>query len=422
MVVAKQDQQERVLVFFRRLPGVVVDYVSTTSLDAARRSNALKAEIVMLRNTFENLQRTVHRKDVFSSAQADVIRTERAKSEADRNLAGAQMQYLREEAGALRATIDYVEESAASDRETWARTEGDLVEKLDTAEGAIAALTETVAEQQLAAQRESERSQLALRLVVGELDVSQQEAAMSRASTLAVREELESWEQDLSDTDSASVDVSLFAAERTNEGHFLEPVTCPAVDVAKLGVNDRSASHEAAERTWCQVDESKARHREMELQCLLDVGNDMRNELEDDLTLCRSNVDEARAITESYGADIEDLDSRALAVALALANNVSEKALVIDSLAHVAQGAVLRVTPAFDSEDRWGSLAGYPMVRSHLEAVQRLVLTTSSTLVEEVSRCEAAKAEAAGREAETEERVNWVKDDLIACYSDVSIR
>ncbi|CAN0104019.1 unnamed protein product, partial [Ectocarpus sp. 4 AP-2014] len=368
--VFKQEREERVLAFFRSLPGAVVDYVSTTSLDAARRSNTLKAETVKLRNTVEDLQRTVHKKDLISAAQANVVRTERAKSEVDRNEAAAQMQYLRAEAEALRATIDYVEESAAFDRETSARTEGALVEKLDTAEEAIAALSETVTEQQLAAQKESERSQLALRLVVGGLDVSQQEAAMSRPSTLAVREELESYEQDLADIDGASVDSSLFATERTSEGHFLERVTCPAVNVAKLGVNDRSASHEAAQRTMvdasttnCQVEESKARHREIELQCLLDVGKDMRNEMEDDLTLFRSNVDEARAIAEFYGADIEDLDSRALVVALALADDVSEKALIVERLVDVAQGAVLSATPPFDSEDRWGSHAGCPMIR-----------------------------------------------------------
>ncbi|CAN0512012.1 unnamed protein product [Ectocarpus sp. 8 AP-2014] len=35
MAVSKKDQQERALAFFRSLPGAVVDYVSTTSLDAA---------------------------------------------------------------------------------------------------------------------------------------------------------------------------------------------------------------------------------------------------------------------------------------------------------------------------------------------------------------------------------------------------
>ncbi|CBJ31654.1 hypothetical protein Esi_0270_0049 [Ectocarpus siliculosus] len=34
-VVAKQDQQEKIFAFFTSLPGAVVDYVSTTSLDAA---------------------------------------------------------------------------------------------------------------------------------------------------------------------------------------------------------------------------------------------------------------------------------------------------------------------------------------------------------------------------------------------------
>ncbi|CAN0101697.1 unnamed protein product [Ectocarpus sp. 6 AP-2014] len=349
MVVAKQEQQERVLVFFRSLPGAVVDYVSTTSLDAARRSNALKAEIVKLSNTVKDLTRTVHEKELISTAQASALTAEQAKSKADRNEAAAEAKYFRDEVEALRATVDYVLETAASDHETSARTEDDLVAKLDTAEGIVAALTDTVAEQQLAAQKESERSDLSLRLV-------EQEAATARASTLAVEEEL-----------------------------------------------------------------SEAEQREIELQCLLDVGTDTRKELEDELALCRTNVNEARAIAESYGADIEDLDSRALAVALALADDVSEKACIIESLAHVAEGAVLGATPPFDNDDRWGSHAGYPMIRSHLEAVQRLVLTTTSTLVEEVSCCEHDKAEAVNREARTQQRMKEVEDDLTTCHmSDAS--
>ncbi|CAN0388689.1 unnamed protein product [Ectocarpus sp. 12 AP-2014] len=326
----------------RSLPGAVVDYVSTTSLDAARRSSALKAEIIKLRNTVEDLTRTVHKKELISTAQAGALRAERAKSEADRNEAAAEAKYFRDEVKALRATVDYVLETATSDHETSARTEGDLVAKLDTAKGIVAALTDTIAEQQLAAQ-ESERSDLSLRLV-------EQEAAKARASTLAVAEEL-----------------------------------------------------------------SKAEQREIELQCLLDVRTDTSKELEDELALCRTNVDEARAIAESYGADIEDLDSRALAVALALADDVSEKALIVESLAHVAEGAVLGATPPFDNDDRWGSHAGYPMIRSHLEAVQRLVLTTTSTLVQEVSCCEHDKAEAVNRAAKTQERMKEVEDDLTTC-------
>ncbi|CBJ33827.1 expressed unknown protein [Ectocarpus siliculosus] len=349
MVVAKQEQQERVLAFFRSLPGAVVDYVSTTSLDAARRSNALKAEIVKLRNTVKDLTRTVHEKELISTAQASALTAEQAKSKADRNEAAAEAKYFRDEVEALRATVDYVLETAASDHETSARTEGDLIAKLDTAEGIVAALTDTVAEQQLAAQKESERSDLSLRLV-------EQEAAMARASTLAIEEEL-----------------------------------------------------------------SEAEQREIELQCLLDVGTDTRKELEDELALCRTNVNEARAIAESYGADIEDLDSRALAVALALADDVAEKASTVESLAHVAEGAVLGATPPFDNDDRWGSHAGYPMIRSHLEAVQRLVLTTTSTLVEEVSCCEHDKAEAVNREARTQQRMKEVEDELTTCHmSDAS--
>ncbi|CAM9500145.1 unnamed protein product, partial [Ectocarpus fasciculatus] len=342
-VVAEQDRQERMLAVFRRLPGAVIDYVARTSLDAARRSIALKTQIIKLENTVEDLTRTVRQKELIAAAQAGVLKTERAKAEAGRNEAAAQAKYCREEMEALRATIDYVEDSAASDRERATRMESDLVAKLSTADGTIATLTETVAEQQLAAQKESERSELALRVVVGELEASQQEAEK-------VREEL-----------------------------------------------------------------SEALNRGIELDCLLDMGQDMRTGLEDELTLCRTNVDEARTIAESYGADLEDLDSRALAVALALVNDVAERALQVESLAHVAQGAVLGVTPAFDSEDRWGSHAGYSTIRSHLEAVQRLVVRTTETLVEEVSGCEAAEARAMDREASTQEKLKEVEDDLIAC-------
>ncbi|CAN0415314.1 unnamed protein product [Ectocarpus sp. 12 AP-2014] len=55
------------------------------------------------------------------------------------------------------------------------------------------------------------------------------------------------------------------------------------------------------------------------------------------------------------------------------------------------------------------------MIRSHLEAVQRLVLTTTSTLVEEVSCCEHDKAEAVNRAAKTQERMKEVEDDLTTC-------
>ncbi|CAN0415342.1 unnamed protein product [Ectocarpus sp. 12 AP-2014] len=180
--VFKKEQQGRVLASFRSLPGAVADYFSTTSLDAARRSSSLKAEIVKLRSTVEDLTRTVHKKELISTAQAGALRAERAKSEADRNEAAVEAKYFRDEVEALRATVDYVLETAASDHETSARTEGDLVAKLDTAKGIVAALTDTVAEQHLAAQ-ESELSDLSLRLV-------EQEAAKARASTLAVVEEL----------------------------------------------------------------------------------------------------------------------------------------------------------------------------------------------------------------------------------------
>lgn len=57
-----------------------------------------------------------------------------------------------------------------------------------------------------------------------------------------------------------------------------------------------------------------------------------------------TQVDEARQTADSDGVDIEDLDSRALTVAFALAHDVSEKALLVESLATVKQEAVLGAT------------------------------------------------------------------------------
>ncbi|CAM9359735.1 unnamed protein product, partial [Ectocarpus sp. 12 AP-2014] len=76
--------------------------------------------------------------------------------------------------------------------------------------------------------------------------------------------------------------------------------------------------------------------------------------------------DETQTAADSCAADFEDISSRSYstpAAALALADDVSEKALLIESLAHVAQGAVLGATPALDTEDRWGSHARYDMIR-----------------------------------------------------------
>ncbi|CAN0446302.1 unnamed protein product, partial [Ectocarpus sp. 12 AP-2014] len=66
--------------------------------------------------------------------------------------------------------------TAASDKERLARTERDLLAKLDTAEDTIASLTDTVAEQQLAATMESERFDQALRQLDSELKTSRQAA------------------------------------------------------------------------------------------------------------------------------------------------------------------------------------------------------------------------------------------------------
>lgn len=82
-------------------------------------------------------------------------------------------------------------------------------------------------------------------LVESNLEVSQQEAAKVEHPRALFERSLSPFEQDLAEIDSASVDISLFAADGTKQGHFLAPTTSPAAEAPKLGVNGRSTSHKA---------------------------------------------------------------------------------------------------------------------------------------------------------------------------------
>ncbi|CBJ34213.1 hypothetical protein Esi_1496_0002 [Ectocarpus siliculosus] len=77
---------------------------------------------------------------------------------------------------ALQLTNNKVLSTAASDKERSARREGDLLAKVDTAEDTIASLTDTVAEQQLAAATESERFEQAQRQLDNKLKTSRRAA------------------------------------------------------------------------------------------------------------------------------------------------------------------------------------------------------------------------------------------------------
>ncbi|CAM9778640.1 unnamed protein product, partial [Ectocarpus sp. 6 AP-2014] len=83
-------------------------------------------------------------------------------------------------------------------------------------------------------------------------------------------------------------------------------------------------------------------------------------------------VDEARQIADSYGADTDDLDSRALAVAFTLADDVSEKALLVESLATVAHEAVLWATPAYGHRRPLGLARGVRHDPGCMPPVKRL--------------------------------------------------
>ncbi|CAN0337025.1 unnamed protein product, partial [Ectocarpus fasciculatus] len=85
----------------------------------------------------------------------------------------------RNEIVALQRTNQQILATAASDKERSTRTERDLLAQLDTAKATIASLTDTVAEQQLAAEIAAERSEIALLQLNDELETLQEDAEAS---------------------------------------------------------------------------------------------------------------------------------------------------------------------------------------------------------------------------------------------------
>ncbi|CBJ30737.1 hypothetical protein Esi_0213_0044 [Ectocarpus siliculosus] len=365
--VTKHDDQQSAIAIFRSLPGAFVRQVAEASLVVTRHSNKQRKKIL-----------------------------------------------------ALQLTNNKVLSTAASDKERSARREGDLRAKLDTAGDTIASLTDTVAEQQMAAAMECERFEQALRQLDNELKTSRQ----------AARAELEFCERDLAEVDSASVSLSLFTAEKSHHGDLLAPKTCPVTHVAALGMHDRSAAHEAAQWTcarldavqrmvdasasrWeqdqatCLLKEAGARDREVELNRLLDAGEEIRKDLEDDLALSEEELDDTQTAADSCAADFEDISSRSVDLVRTLQEDVEKTAVRVGGLASAAP----------EAEDLDGS--DYDMIRARLEAVQRLVLTATSTLEAEIFTCQGEKADAGDREAEIEEQRQELEDELAVCEEEL---
>ncbi|CAM9780540.1 unnamed protein product [Ectocarpus sp. 6 AP-2014] len=358
--VTRHDDQAKAFAVLRSLPGALVRQVSKASLVVARHSNEQRHKIL-----------------------------------------------------ALQLTNNKVLSTAASDKERSARTEGDLLAKLETAEDTIASLTDTVAEQQLAAAMESERFEQALRQLDNELKTSRR----------AARAELEFCERDLAEVDSASVSLSRFTVEKTHHEDPLAPMTWPVTEVAALGMYDRSAVHEASQRTCArlhavqrmvdastsrweddkatyQLQEAEGRDREVELNRLLDAGEKMRKDLEDDLALSEEELDETQTELDVCAADFEDIHSRSVDLVSTLQEDAVKTAVRVGGLASAAP----------EAEDLDGS--DYDMIRARLEAVQRLALTATSTLEAEIFTCQGEKADAGDREAEIEERLQELEDEL----------
>ncbi|CBJ33529.1 hypothetical protein Esi_0506_0016 [Ectocarpus siliculosus] len=365
--VTRHDDQAKAFAVLRSLPGALARQVSKSSLAVARHSKKQRKKIL-----------------------------------------------------ALQLTNNKVLSTAASDKERSARTEGDLLAKLDTAEDTIAFLTDTVAEQQLAAAMESERFDQALRQLDNELKTSRR----------AARAELEFCERDLAEVDSASVSLSRFTVEKTHHEDPLAPMTCPVTEVAALGMHDRSAAHEAAQWTCArlhavqrmvdastsrweddkatyQLQEAEGRDREVELNRLLDAGEKMRKDLEDDLALSEEELDETQTELDACAADIEDISSRSVDLVRTLQEDVAKTAVRVGGLASAAP----------EAEDLDGS--DYDMIRTRLEAVQRLVLTATSTLEAEIFTCQGEKADAGDREAEIEEQRQELEDELAVCEEEL---
>ncbi|CAM9422785.1 unnamed protein product, partial [Ectocarpus fasciculatus] len=361
--VAKHDDREHALASFRSLPRAFVRQVAKASLVVERHSKKQRNEIVALQRTNQQILAT-----------------------------------------------------AASDKERSTRTERDLLAQLDTAKATIASLTDTVAEQQLAAEIAAERSEIALLQLNDELETLQEDAEAS----------LEFCEHDLEEVGSAAVVLSRFTAQKTNRGAPLGLTTYPVEEVAAWGMYDRSASHEAAQMTRARLDavrrmvdastsrweddkatsylkEAEAREREVELHRLLDSGEEMQKELEEELAECEQEMDKIQTDADSCAADFEDIHSRSVDLVRTLEEDVANKAVWVGGLVSAGPKAPGREGSAYD------------LIRTSLESAQQLAFTVTSTLVEDLIMCRGEKAEARDREAKTEERRKGLEEELAEC-------
>ncbi|CAN0336982.1 unnamed protein product [Ectocarpus fasciculatus] len=196
---------------------------------------------------------------------------------------------------------------------------------------------------------------------------------------------------------------------------------------------DRSASHEAAQMTRARLDavrrmvdastsrweddkatsylkEAEAREREVELHRLLDSGEEMQKELEEELAECEQEMDKIQTDADSCAADFEDIHSRSVDLVRTLEEDVANKAVWVGGLVSAGPKAPGREGSAYD------------LIRTSLESAQQLAFTVTSTLVEDLIMCRGEKAEARDREAKTEERRKELEEELAECEQKVSTR
>ncbi|CAN0001458.1 unnamed protein product [Ectocarpus sp. 8 AP-2014] len=170
---------------------------------------------------------------------------------------------------------------------------------------------------------------------------------------------------------------------------------------------DASTSRWEDDKATYQHKEAEGRDREVQLNRLLDAGEKMRKDLEDDLALSEEELDETQTAADSCAADFEDISSRSVDLVRTLQEDAAKTAVRVGGLASAAP----------EAEDLDGS--DYDMIRARLEAVQRLVLTATSTLEAEIFTCQGEKADAGDREAEIEERREELEDELAVCEQEL---
>ncbi|CBJ29537.1 expressed unknown protein [Ectocarpus siliculosus] len=166
-------------------------------------------------------------------------------------------------------------------------------------------------------------------------------------------------------------------------------MTWPVTEVAALGMYDRSAAHEASQRTCARLDAV----RRMVDESASRWEGDQLDKTQTDLDAC--------------AADIEDIHSRSVNLVRTLQEDAAKAAVHVGGLAP-------------EVEDRIGS--NYDMIRARFESAQRLALTATSTLEEEIFTCQGEKADAVDREVKTDENMRKLNEDLSDCanYADGS--